>query len=40
MRADHLAADLTIQAAAELDLAPGTSVVFAVKASEVAVYRS
>ena len=40
VRAGHLAADITVQAAAELDLAPGTHVVFAVKASEVAVYRS
>ncbi|GAA4380602.1 sulfate/molybdate ABC transporter ATP-binding protein [Nocardioides caricicola] len=39
VRAGHLAADLTVQAAAELDLAPGSEVVFAVKASEVAVYR-
>ena len=38
VRADHLTADITVQSAAELDLAPGTSVVFAVKASEVAVY--
>jgi molybdate transport system ATP-binding protein len=38
IRADHLAADVTVQSAAELDLAPGTPVVFAVKASEVAVY--
>ena len=40
VRAGHLAADITVQSAAELDLAPGTPVVFAVKASEVAVYRS
>jgi molybdate transport system ATP-binding protein len=39
VRADHLAADLTVQAVAELDLVPGSQVVFAVKASEVAVYR-
>jgi molybdate transport system ATP-binding protein len=38
VRAGHLAADITVQSAAELDLAPGTPVVFAVKASEVAVY--
>jgi molybdate transport system ATP-binding protein len=38
VRAGHLTADITVQSAAELDLAPGTSVVFAVKASEVAVY--
>jgi molybdate transport system ATP-binding protein len=40
VRAGHLAADVTVQSAAELDLAPGTPVVFAVKASEVAVYRT
>jgi molybdate transport system ATP-binding protein len=40
VRAGHLAADVTLRAAAELDLAPGTPVVFAVKASEVAVYRT
>lgn len=40
VRAEHLAADLTVQAAAELDLVPGSQVVFAVKASEVAVYRT
>jgi molybdate transport system ATP-binding protein len=40
VRADHLAADITVQSAAELDLAPGMPVVFAVKASEVAVYRT
>ena len=40
VRAGHLAADVTLQSAAELDLVPGGSVVFAVKASEVAVYRS
>jgi molybdate transport system ATP-binding protein len=39
VRAGHLTADITVQSAAELDLAPGASVVFAVKASEVAVYR-
>ena len=38
VRADHLAADLTVQAAAELDLVPGSEVVFAVKANEVAIY--
>jgi molybdate transport system ATP-binding protein len=40
VRAGHLAADVTVQSAAELDLAPGTPAVFAVKASEVAVYRT
>lgn len=39
VRAGDLAADVTTYAAAELDLAPGTSVTFSVKASEVAVYR-
>ncbi len=34
----HLAADLTPQSVAELDLAPGSRVLFSVKASEVAVY--
>lgn len=40
VRAGHLAADLTVQSAAELDLAPGVRVVFAVKATEVSVYRT
>lgn len=40
VRAGHLAADITLRSAAELDLAPGVPVVFAVKASEVAVYRA
>jgi molybdate transport system ATP-binding protein len=40
VRAGDLAAEVTVLAAAELDLAPGTPVVFAVKASEVAVYRT
>ncbi len=38
VRADDLSADITAPAAAELDLAPGTVVFFAVKASAVAVY--
>jgi molybdate transport system ATP-binding protein len=38
VRADELAADVTVQAVAELDLAPGTEVFLAVKASEVAIY--
>ena len=38
VRADELSADVTPQAAAELDLAPGSRVLFAVKATEVAVY--
>lgn len=40
VRTDHLSADVTATAVAELDLAPGTPVVFAVKASEVAIYSS
>jgi molybdate transport system ATP-binding protein len=40
VRTDRLSADITATAVAELDLAPGTPVVFAVKASEVAIYRS
>lgn len=40
VRAGHLAADVTVQSAAELDLTPGVRVVFAVKASEVSVYRT
>jgi molybdate transport system ATP-binding protein len=40
VRAAGLSADVTAAAVAELDLAPGTPVVFAVKASEVAVYRA
>jgi molybdate transport system ATP-binding protein len=39
VRAGHLAADVTLQSAAELDLAPGSPVVFVVKATEVSVYR-
>ncbi|WP_296605250.1 ATP-binding cassette domain-containing protein [Nocardioides sp.] len=38
VRAGHLAADVTLPSVAELDLAPGVRVVFAVKASEVSVY--
>jgi molybdate transport system ATP-binding protein len=38
VRGGDLSADVTAGAAAELDLAPGASVVFSVKASEVAVY--
>jgi len=40
VRTPLLSADITAAAVAELDLAPGTRVVFAVKASEVAIYRS
>ncbi|MBZ5741318.1 sulfate/molybdate ABC transporter ATP-binding protein [Nocardioides mangrovi] len=38
VHAGHLAADITVHAAADLDLAPGSDVVFVVKASEVTVY--
>ena len=38
MRAADLSADVTAAAVADLDLAPGARVVFAVKANEVAVY--
>jgi molybdate transport system ATP-binding protein len=37
-RADELSADITPQAAAELDLAPGSRVYFTIKANEVTVY--
>ena len=40
VRTDRLSADITATAVAELDLAPGTNVIFTVKASEVAIYRS
>ncbi len=40
VRTDRLSADVTAAAVADLDLAPGTRVVFTVKASEVAIYRS
>ncbi|HEY0950043.1 TOBE domain-containing protein, partial [Nocardioides sp.] len=40
VRAGHLAADVTVQSAAELDLAPGVRAVFAVKANEVSVYAT
>jgi molybdate transport system ATP-binding protein len=40
VRAGDLSADVTVLAAAELDLAPGSEVTFTVKASEVAVYRT
>jgi molybdate transport system ATP-binding protein len=40
VRAGHLAADVTVASVAELALAPGVRVVFAVKASEVSVYRT
>ena len=38
VRASELSADITAQAVAELDLAPGTPAIFAVKATEVSVY--
>ncbi len=40
IRTDELAADVTVPVVAELDLAPGTEVFLAVKASEVAIYRA
>ena len=40
VRTEHLAADITPAALAELQLAPGSPVVFSVKASEVAVYAA
>ncbi len=40
VRTPGLSADVTPAAVAELDLAPGTRVHFAVKASEVAIYRA
>ena len=39
VRAGDLSADVTAQAVAELDLAPGAEVTFSVKANEVSVYR-
>jgi molybdate transport system ATP-binding protein len=39
VRAGDLSADVTPQAVAELDLAPGAEVTFSVKANEVSVYR-
>ena len=38
VRAAELSADITPQAVADLDLAPGTAVIFTVKATEVSVY--
>jgi len=38
VRSEHLTADVTVQAVADLALVPGDEVVFVVKASEVAVY--
>jgi molybdate transport system ATP-binding protein len=40
VRAGDLSAEVTVLAAAELDLTPGVRVTFSVKASEVAVYRT
>jgi molybdate transport system ATP-binding protein len=37
---ESLAADVTSLAAAELDLVPGASVVFSIKATEVSIYRT
>jgi molybdate transport system ATP-binding protein len=39
LRTEHLSADVTPSAVAELALVPGKRVVLAVKASEVALYR-
>jgi molybdate transport system ATP-binding protein len=38
IKAGHLSADITAAAAADLDVVPGQTVYFAVKATEVAVY--
>ena len=38
VRTDDISADVTAPVVAELDLAPGTEVFLAVKASEVAIY--
>jgi molybdate transport system ATP-binding protein len=40
VRTPDLSADVTAAAVADLDLTPGTSAFFAVKASEVAIYRA
>jgi molybdate transport system ATP-binding protein len=40
VRTADLSADITVAAVADLDLAPQTAVTFAVKASEVAIYRT
>jgi molybdate transport system ATP-binding protein len=40
VRTEHLAADVTPAAVAELNLSPGTPVVLSVKASEIAVYET
>ena len=40
VRTERLSADVTASAVAELDLAPGRTAIFTVKASEVAIYRS
>ncbi|KAA1378192.1 sulfate/molybdate ABC transporter ATP-binding protein [Aeromicrobium fastidiosum] len=40
IRTDEIAADVTVPVVAELDLAPGTEVFLAVKASEVAIYEA
>jgi molybdate transport system ATP-binding protein len=40
VRAGGLSADITPQAVADLGLAPGVTVIFAIKATEVSVYRT
>jgi molybdate transport system ATP-binding protein len=40
VRTDGLSAEITVAAVADLELAPHTAVTFAVKASEVAIYRT
>jgi molybdate transport system ATP-binding protein len=40
VRTEALSAEITVAAVADLDLAPRTAVTFAVKASEVAIYRT
>jgi hypothetical protein len=40
VRTADLSADITVAAVADLGLAPQTAVTFAVKASEVAIYRT
>jgi len=39
LRTEHLSADVTLQAVADLDLTPGTTATFTVKATEIGVYR-
>ncbi len=40
VRTDHLSADITVSAVAELGLMPGTAVHLSIKASEVALYAT